>query len=257
MPLYPIVIVGHRGACGYAPENTLSSFAKAIECDVDMIEFDVRQCASGELIVFHDAKVDYLTNGHGYISEKTFDELRQLKVLGNEVIPTLSDVFDFVDRRVKLYIELKSPGIVQDILEIIEYYVHHKKWCYDDFLIASFDHVQLQEIKIANNQIILAALMYGIPISFGACASEITADIVCLDAEFITQRFVDDIHNRGMLAYVYTVNDKETYVRVIGYGVDGIITDYPGVIPPDKYPAATTPRSGYIYGESLLLRKDF
>ncbi|HLC07482.1 MAG TPA: glycerophosphodiester phosphodiesterase [Candidatus Babeliales bacterium] len=230
IPLYSIVVIGHRGASGHCIENTLSSFERAIECNADMIEFDVRKCASGELIVFHDAQVDRLTAGNGYVALKTLSELKQLKVLGVEQIPTVAEVFDYVDRRVKLYIELKSPAIACDILRMIEYYVQNKQWCYDDFLIASFDHTQLQEIKALNDRIIIVALMYGIPVSFGASATDVNADVVGLDSEFITKAFVDDIHDRGMLVYVYTINDRDDLIRLLGYGVDGIITDYPDYI---------------------------
>lgn len=224
------IVIGHRGAAGYAPENTLTSFARAIECGVDMIEFDVWKCASGELVVFHDEKVNRLTNGDGDISSKTLDELKKLTVLGYERIPTLLEVFDFVDRRVKLFIELKGPDIAYDILEVIEYYVHHKQWHYDDFVVASFDHVQLHAIKAANSSITIAALIYGIPVQLALCAEEINANIVGLGVDFINQRFVDDIHSRGMFVYVYTVNDADDLARLMGYGVDGIITDYPNGI---------------------------
>lgn len=225
--LYSIAIIGHRGACGYAPENTLSSFAKAIECNVDMVEFDVRRCASGELVVFHDAKIDRITNGYGHIASKSLDELKQLKVLESETIPTLKEVLEFIDRRVKVYIELKDLNIVHDVMHIIDQYVCSKQWNYNDFLIASFDHTQLQKLKAIQNNIPIAVLMYGIPINFGAFISEINAEIVCLDEEFITQEFVNDIHNRSMLVYVYTVNDIEDLMRLLSYNVDGIITDYP------------------------------
>ena len=66
-----MVIIGHRGASGYEPENTLRSFAKAIELGVDMIEFDVHVCASGELVIIHDDTVDATTNGSGLVAEKT------------------------------------------------------------------------------------------------------------------------------------------------------------------------------------------
>lgn len=222
-----VVIVGHRGACGYEPENTLSSFARAIECGVDMIEFDVWKCASGELVVFHDAKVDRLTDGHGSIALKTLNELKRLTVLGCEQIPTLTELFDFVDRRVKLYIELKGADIAQDVLQVIEHYVKHKQWQYDDFLVASFDHIQLQSIRAANRLIPIAALIYGIPVNLGACAADINAQVMVLSVDFINQHFVEDVHSRGMLVYVYTVNDSDDCVSLMGYGIDGIITDYP------------------------------
>jgi glycerophosphoryl diester phosphodiesterase len=230
MFLYPIIIIGHRGACGYVPENTLSSFAKAIECNVDVIELDVRRCASGELVVFHDAKVDRITDGYGLVATKTIHELKQLTVLGTECISTLEEVLDFIDHRVKVYIELKDFGVIEDVLVIIDFYIQHKQWNYGDFLIASFDHTQLRHIKGGNKAITVVALMYGIPVSFGACASEINADIVSLDSEFITPQFVDDIHNRNMLVYVYTVNSKQELSRLSSCNIDGIVTDFPDLI---------------------------
>lgn len=228
--IHAVIVIGHRGAAGCAPENTLSSFAHAIECNVDMIEFDVLKCSSGELVVFHDVKVDRLTDGYGYVASKTLAELKKLSVLGCEQIPTLIEVVDFVDHRVKLYIELKSADIADDILEFIEYCVKQKQWRYDDFLIASFDHVQLHTIKAANSLISVAALMCGIPLKLGSCAEDINAQVMVLDVEFINQCFVDDIHSRGMLVYVYTVNDRDDVARLLSYGVDGIITDYPHYI---------------------------
>ncbi len=222
---HAVVIIGHRGAAGYAPENTLSAFACALERGVDMVEFDVWKCASGELVVFHDAKVDRLTDGQGYITSYTLNELAELTVLGCEKIPTLIDVLDFIDRQVKVYVEIKDTDVAYDVLKVIEDYVAHKGWSYDDFLVASFDHTQLYIIKAANGLIPVAALLYGIPVSFGTCIAN--TEVVCVSIDFINQQLVDDIHNYGMLVYVYTVNDQDDIDRVVSYGIDGIITDYP------------------------------
>ena len=225
--LRSVTIIGHRGACGYAPENTLASFAKAIECGADMVEFDVWRCLSGELVVFHDKEVERVTNGTGCVEAQTLDELKQLFVLGTERIPTLTEVFDFVDRRVKLYIELKGSDLAEDVVRMIEQYVTHKRWQYDDFLVAAFDHTQLQEVKMRNSVIAVAPLIAGIPVKLGSFASDVDAAVAVLDAEFCTRRFVDDIHNRGILVYVYTVNSVDDAARLVAYGVDGIVTDYP------------------------------
>ena len=83
-----ITKIGHRGAMGYEPENTLKSFKKALEFDIDAVELDVYVCKSGELVVIHDDKVDRTTNGKGYVIEKTFDELRELDAGQNEKIST-------------------------------------------------------------------------------------------------------------------------------------------------------------------------
>lgn len=225
-----ITIIGHRGACGYKPENTLSSFAQAIACHVDMIEFDVWKCLSGELVVFHDSCVDRLTDGTGLVELKTLDELKRLTVLGCEQIPTLTEVIDFINRRATLYIELKGSNTVLDVVALIEHYVTIKQWDYTDFLVGSFNHCLVQEVKKINNAIPIAVLLSGIPVNLGAFASDSKAQIAVVDAECITQRFVDDIHERGVLVYVFTINSKEDLMRVVSYGVDGIITDYPDYI---------------------------
>jgi len=70
--------IGHRGAKGHAPENTLASLNKALELGVDMIEFDVRCCRSGEVVLLHDKTLNRTTNGSGPVAEKTYDELELL-----------------------------------------------------------------------------------------------------------------------------------------------------------------------------------
>ena len=91
-----MIIIGHRGAMGYEPENTLRSFQKALDLGVDMIEFDVHLCKSGELVVFHDEKVNRTTNGQGYIAQKSLEKLKELDAGQGEKIPTLEEVLDLV-----------------------------------------------------------------------------------------------------------------------------------------------------------------
>jgi len=224
---YPLTIIGHRGAPAYAPENTISSFAKAIELGVDIIECDVRRCASGQLVVFHDTTVDRITNGAGFIAQKTLDELKELRVCGYEKIPTLHEMLDYIDRRAKVYLELKSHNIIDDILAIIDDYVVHKQWRYEDFLIGSFDHTQLLNIKKGRPAIKVVALIYGIPNALNAYLACLNSDIVCLDTEFITKEMTEEIHGQNMLVYVFTVNHQEELEQSLLYQVDGIITDDP------------------------------
>lgn len=228
--LYAITLIGHRGACGYAPENTLSSFAKAIECDVDMIELDVRVCATGELVVMHDPKVDRITNGSGSVAALSLHELQGLIVMGSERIVTLEEVLQFIDRRVRVYIELKDAHAGPRVVALIEQYVHLHGWQYGDFMVASFDHQQLFDIKRLNKNIATIALVYGIPSCGASCMARLNVDVVCVDEEFVTQQFVTDIHSHGITVYVYTINDKNDLERVLDYGVEGIITDFPASI---------------------------
>lgn len=89
--------IGHRGAKGYTVENTLESFQKAIDLNVDAIELDVHVCKTGELIVFHDFTLERLTNGKGEISKSSLEELKKLRINEKFKIPTLIEALDFID----------------------------------------------------------------------------------------------------------------------------------------------------------------
>jgi len=105
--------IGHRGAMGYQPENTLISFEKAIQLGVDMIEMDVEKCKTGELIIIHDQKVDRTTNGEGYVADFSFEEIKKLDAGNGEKIPTVQEVLNLVKNRVKINLELKNPDVYQ------------------------------------------------------------------------------------------------------------------------------------------------
>src|SRR3989344_9380836 len=118
--------IGHRGACGYAPENTLKSFQRAIDLGVDAIELDVQLCKSGELIVMHDNTVDRTTDGSGFIKKLKLKDLKKLDAGEGERIPTLEEVLNLVDRRVKVNIELKGPKTAKPALKLIDEYIKKK-----------------------------------------------------------------------------------------------------------------------------------
>jgi glycerophosphoryl diester phosphodiesterase len=219
--------IGHRGAMGYAPENTLLSFKKALELKVDAVELDVYVCKTGELVVIHDDKVDRTTDGHGYVTYKTFEELRNLDAGQGEKIPTLEEVFDLIDRKVKVNIELKGTRTAQPVFELIENYVKNKCWNYDDFLISSFNHYELKRFNELNPEVKIGALITGIPIGFAEFAEKVNASSVNLCIEFINQAFVDDAHERGLNVFVWTVNDLDDIERMKQLGVDGIFSNFP------------------------------
>src|SRR5271170_4029312 len=100
--------IGHRGACGHAPENTLASMKKALAFGVHGFEFDIQMSKDGEPVVIHDDTLDRTTNGTGAVNAHTLAQLQTLDAGAGETIPTLRDVLDMVDRRCMLFVELKS-----------------------------------------------------------------------------------------------------------------------------------------------------
>jgi len=126
-----MLVIGHRGAMGYETENTLASIQKALDLGVDMIEIDVFKIESGEIVVFHDERLERLSNAGGKIEEYNFFDLKKVILEGNHQIPALQDVLKLIDNKVKLNIELKGANTSERVNFIIDYYVNKKAFrCY-------------------------------------------------------------------------------------------------------------------------------
>lgn len=225
--LNSVIIIGHRGACGYEPENTLRSFAKAIELGVDMIEFDVHVCASGELVVIHDDTVDATTNGSGSVAEKTLFELQVLDAGKGEHIPTLREVLDLVDRRVKVDIELKGLGTAVLVAQLIEEYVSFKGWVYDDFFVTSFEGQELALFHAACPQVQVSHIIHAFEDDWHKVLAHIDTAIFVMSSDAVTQEMVEFLHERGIYVYVYTVNEYAELQRMQQLPVDGVFSDFP------------------------------
>ena len=219
--------IGHRGACGYEPENTLRSFNRALQLHVNMIELDVHVCVSGEIVVIHDSKVDRTTNGTGYVADKTLDELRTLDAGKGERIPTLQEVLDLVNRKVKTNIELKGTGTAKPVFQLLEKHVREFGWSYGDFLISSFDRDELQEFRRLSREFSIGVLVRDIPKDFVEFVEKIGAYSVNVCIESITRELVDDAQRRGIKVFVWTVDGIDDIGRMKSLGVDGIFSNYP------------------------------
>ena len=228
-----LLCIGHRGAMGHAPENTLASMQKALELGTPCIEVDV-YWVDGELIVFHDNRLERTTNGAGYLSEQSFAYLRTLDAGGGQRIPTLKEVCEVIGHQACINIELKGPGTAAPVAALIENLVAHG-WNRDAILVSSFDHRQLAAMKQFDKYIQLGALICGMPIHDARLAEELGAFSIHPSVEFLDQRFVDDAHARNLKVYVYTVNYLEDITRMHRLGVDGVFTDFPERVL-EKYP---------------------
>lgn len=223
-----LVKIGHRGACGYEPENTLRSFERAIELGVDMIELDVYCCASGELVIIHDDTLDRTTNCTGAVAEKKLAELKTCDAGKGERIPTLRELFDSVNRRVKINVELKGPNTAVPVAELIQEYVQQKGWAYDDFFVSSFDHAQVKRFKQARPEVAIGGLIGSdMRISKNDLERLPTVMVIGLPLYFATAELVHAIQALGMQVYVYTVNEPNDIARMKSIGVDGIFCNYP------------------------------
>lgn len=219
-------IFGHRGACGYEPENTLSSFQKAIEIGVDVIELDVYVLNSGELVVIHDDKVDRTTNGNGYVLDYTFEAIRQLDAGNGQFIPTLQEVIDLVNMKTTIDIELKGVGTARAVAATISSFLEIG-WSEEYFMVSSFNSTELVAFSKLMPNIRTGVLIVDIPKDYAAFASSIEAYSINPSYEFITKEFVEDAKSRNLKIFAFTVDGESEVQRMQSLGVDGIFTNYP------------------------------
>lgn len=222
-----MVIIGHRGASGYEPENTLRSFAKAIEQGVDMIEFDVHVCASGELVVIHDDTVDATTNGTGRVAEKTLCDLQILNAGKGEHIPTVREVLDLVNRRVKVDIELKGLDTAHSVAQLVDHYVRYKDWTYDDFFVTSFEYDEFERFGVLCPHVKTSHIIHSFDGNWRKVLDQITTTIFVTCSDEISHEMVEYLHKRGVSVYVYTVNEYVELERMKQLSVDGVFSDFP------------------------------
>lgn len=213
--------IGHRGAKGHVAENTLASFQKAIELNVDGIELDVHLSLEGTLIVIHDDTIDRTTSGSGSVKDYA---AKELSVLG---IPSLESVFDLVNRSCFINVELKTYECADKVVELIEHFVSEKKWEYTDFIVSSFDWNALQQVHFLNDNIQIGVLTStDVSLAF-AFAKFIKAYSVHPYYHLLTVENVAQMQSKNFKVYPWTINEPEDIIFVQSLGVDGIITDFP------------------------------
>ncbi|HEY3899057.1 MAG TPA: glycerophosphodiester phosphodiesterase family protein [Chthoniobacter sp.] len=216
--------IGHRGAAGHEPENTLRSVRRAIEMGAHGIEIDVR-LVHGELLVMHDAKLDRTTNGRGLLVRKPLAVLRSLDAGKGERIPTLREVIETIGQRAFLNIELKGRGTAKPVSSLIDQFVRERGWQYGDFLVSSFMRAELRAIP--DPQIPIGLLLTRPTRLYALSARRVHASAVNPAVRYVTARFVEDAHRRGLRVFPYTANSPEEIQRLKELGVDGVFTDFP------------------------------
>ncbi len=212
---------------GHETENTLASVQKALDMEVDMIEIDVFRVKSGEIVVFHDERLERLSNAGGLIEDWNYFDLQKVVLDGNHKIPMLQDVLKLMDHRVPLNIELKGANTSDRVNFIIEYYVRERGWKLEDFLISSFNWEELRTMRSKNPEIAIAVLTEGDPLDAVSVARELGAVAINPYFENLTPQTVNLLHKEGFKVYTWTVNKEEDIERMRDFGVDGIFTNYP------------------------------
>lgn len=228
MDFSEFVRIGHRGACGYEPENTLISFERAITMASPWVELDV-YVVEGELVVIHDETLERTTNGTGPVMEASLEYLRSLDAGKGERIPLLPEVIEQVDHRAGINIELKGLHTAEPVNQLLRDYCT-RGWQEDEFLLSSFDHDELDR----GDPRFRRGTLFSRQADYFAITDRLKAWSINLSRKLVTPSLVDAAHARQLKVLVYTVNKPEEMAKMQAMGVDGIFTDYP-----DRKPAMT------------------
>lgn len=213
-------IIGHRGAAGLLPENTLASFARAVELDVDAVELDVHAWA-GKLWVIHDHKLDRTTNGTGALSSYSLEQLRSLDAGNGEQIPFLEEVFALIPESMTINVELKGKDTAAPVAQFLA------DWVARDVLVSSFDHQELSRFHNLAPELPVAPLFdrwRGDPVAIGR---HFASRYINLSRRAATDTRCRMIKDAGFEILIYTVNDPAEAESLSQMGVSGIFTDYP------------------------------
>ncbi|MCD6529306.1 glycerophosphodiester phosphodiesterase [Candidatus Bathyarchaeota archaeon] len=220
-----IKVTGHRGASGLEPENTLRSIRKAIELGVDQVEVDVHLTRDCEIVVIHDDKVDRTTDGHGYVREFTFEELRKLDAGKGERIPTLREVLNLTVGRVILQIELKGEGTADPVVRLIEE-IGAENWV----IITSFHPEMLKRVRELDPAISTGLLIFKPENDPCRKALEVGAKALHVNFRHVDRELIEAAHQRGLKVCVWNPDTEEDMVRMVELGVDAIGSNRPDIL---------------------------
>lgn len=228
-------IFAHRGASGYAPENTLEAFALAMEQGADGIELDVQMTRDGELVVIHDETVDRVSDGTGEVRSYTLEELKKLRVSNHMEqypdvrIPTLREVLELVKPgTMEVNIELKTgifwyPEIEKKVLELVQ-----EEGMENRVIYSSFNHYSIQKIRELSPEAETAYLFGDVILHVEEYAAK--TGIKGLHPALYHVKmaeFLKEYQASGLPVRVWTVNEEKQMEDLIRQGVDSVITNYP------------------------------
>jgi len=243
------LIIAHRGASGTVPENTRSSFFQAIKDHADVIEMDIHITKDKQAVVIHDASINRTSDGKGFVHLKTLKQLQGYNYsipkkgkdsqndrgVQREEILTLAEALDSIGNQCKMLVELKLScrGHERMILNIIEGVKHP-----EDVWIHTSHRSIIKNIRRLNTTIRVGHILlftfiqqFLLPLdaSFG---QKYHVNFYSIEDMFIKKYFIGDLIRKlkesGKNVYVWTINDLATAKTALKWGVDGIITDYPG-----------------------------
>lgn len=231
------LVIGHRGAAAYAPENTMISFQKAKELGCEYIEFDVRQSRDGELFIFHDDLLTRTTNGQGTIETNDSSYIKSLDAgkwfsekYSDVKIPTLKETISWLSQNdMRANIEIKPSNtnvseIIESIVNEIDLFWPATK---DLPIISSFNYDALLFCNKIKPNLPLAFLLNRWRDDWWQAAQKINCKIINISKKIASKEIISEIKDRGLDVNVFTINNRRLAYKLFDYGVSAVFSDYP------------------------------
>lgn len=228
-----MLIIGHRGASGHAPENTLAAFRKAVALGAAFIETDLQLSRDARFVAIHDDSVDRTTNGQGKVHDQTLATLRRLDAgswFGSEYtgerIPTLEEILEFTKKNdIVFYLELKPSGSWGGEHALIG--ALRESGEVARVVVISFDPAILAGLRKIEPTLMTGVLYDGQLRDPLKAALDVGARQIIVRGDLVTPSMITEAHKKDVQVVCWTVNHPAHIRLLMGAGVDGIMSDYP------------------------------
>jgi len=244
------LIIAHRGFGNHGPDNGISAVRLAIDHRLDGVDLDAQLTADGELVIFHDATVDRLTDGSGAIEDLTLEELKRFdmgstfdpKYAGEQIV-TFGELLDEVDGKIRVIVEIKSGGVADEGLERIAVDEIRKRDAYDYVILSSFNPFVLYRIKKLDPDVMTMFIFRDIepydPTQYRnipfflknetwrrAIRKLVAPDLLSIETTVAPKTF-ERLHARGYPIFLWVPNDGRSLKDSLAREPYGVITDEP------------------------------
>ena len=219
------LVISHAACGGHAPENTIAGIRAALDFGVDAIEVDVRASADGVPVLMHDPTVDRTTNGSGGVAELSLNQLRALDV-GREPVPTLVEVLNYTAGQALLVIEIKQPGIEEQIATVVRDCDAMDEAMVWSFVPQALESMRRLEPRLPGSLLVGTEMLPRWPV-MRELALRCGLQGVSVFFAGIDERLARECQRSGLALYAWTVDGKKDIARLIDLGIEGICTNFP------------------------------
>ncbi|WP_444924792.1 glycerophosphodiester phosphodiesterase [Microbulbifer sp. DLAB2-AF] len=229
MALGTLFCFAHRGYQGLFSENTLQAISEALDLKVGGVEIDIWNIG-GQLLVTHDRRLGRLQPGNTIITDMQPETLRAMPLPCGSKIPTLQEVLDLIGDKAQLNIEIKGPNCATLLAQEIRTFVTDRGATFDQYIVSSFDQLQLYECLRLLPEVRRGVIIVGVPLDLAACTAPLKAYSLHTALDFLHKDLLNDAKYRGLKNYIFTVNNPDDLALLASQGVDGVFTDRPQIV---------------------------